>query len=186
MGALASLGPLIGMGGSALGGALEAGGQIGAGFAAKGSAAYEAAVLQNNAYIANMNAQAAIERGRAAEQESQVSTAQTIGTQRATLAAHGVVVDQDTGLDLQVDAARLGKIDQMTIRRNAEREALAYKMQGQNFNLQAKAAKQSGKNAMLAGLIGGAGSLIGTAGTVASKWATYNSQQTPHQEVLGY
>lgn len=166
----------IDIGSTALGGGLEFAGQLGNGIDAQNQSAYKAAVLRNNALIANENARAALERGQIAAQEKQVETQQTIGLQKATLAAHGIVVNQDTGLDLSIDAARLGKLDELTILRNAEREALAYKMQGINFTSEAKAAKSEGRSGMLAGLIGGAGTLINTASTVASKWALYSKE----------
>lgn len=168
----------IDMGSTALGGGLQIGAQIGAGMDDAAQAAYKASVLKNNAYLANEAAAAAIHRGQIEAGNRDIQTAQTIGAQKATLAGHGVVVNQDTGLELSVDAARIGKLDEQQIIQNANRQALALKMQGINFSTQAKAAKAEGSYSQMAGLMGGLGTALTTGTKVAAKWMLYNQDQT--------
>lgn len=185
----------IDLGASAFGGVMQAGGKVVEGFAANQQAQYEAAALRNNAYLANEAAKAALEAGKVQTQERQVERAQTIGQQRAGFAGRGIVVDRDTADVLAADAMRIGKYDEITIMENARRQALAYKLQGINYSMEAKSTLRTGKGALYGGLLQGAGSLLNSAGTVSAKWTAYQDQYgsasndpyviNPRDEVFG-
>src|SRR5574341_1026005 len=136
---------LFDIGSTALGGGMQVGGSILEGFGAQQKGAFQAAVLKNNALLANEAAKATLEAGRVAVQERQIEGAQTIGAQRAALAGRGIRVDRDPADILAADVARISKQDQQTIQANAERQALAYKLQGYNFLTEAKYAKIAGQ-----------------------------------------
>jgi hypothetical protein len=164
----------ISIGATALGGIFGAAGAAKQGKAAKEAAIFQANVLRNNALISRKAAKETLEAGKAATQEKQVEVAQLIGEQKATLAARGIVVDEDTASDLILDAVRIGAIEEFTITTNAERQALALTMQGANFETQAALAERKGRAAETAGVIGAAGTLLATAGKVATKWAVFS------------
>lgn len=170
---------LLDLGATALGGSMEGFGSIVEGFGAQQQATFQAAVLKNNALIANEAAEASLRSGAIAVQEKQIEGAQTIGTQRASFAGRGVVVDRDTADILAADVRRITKLDEITIMDNARRQALAYKLQGYNYLLEAKSRKQEGKAAFMSGLTGGAGTLLATAFKVHSKWKAFNPETSP-------
>jgi hypothetical protein len=175
----------IAVGGTALGGGIQALGQFLGGISAKNQAAFQAAVLRNNKLLADQAAEQALDKGRVQAQAKQVETAGVIGAQAATFAGRGIVVNQDSVLEMALDASRIGKLDEIQIINNAKLEAQALKLQGANFAMQAKAAKAAGRDALLAGILGAGGTLIGTAGTVASKWMVFKKQAENEAEPLG-
>lgn len=169
---------LLDLGATALGGSMEGFGSIVEGFGASQQATFQASVLKNNALIANEAAEAALRTGAIQVQEKQIEGAQTIGTQRATLAGRGIVVDKNTADILAADVRRITKLDEITIMDNARRQALAYKLQGYNFLTEAKAVKQEGKAAFMSGLTGGVGTLLATGLKVHQKWKSFNPNST--------
>lgn len=108
-------------------------GQQAAGKAAQQQAAFQAQVARNNAVIAKRAADDARRRGAIEEDARRKLTAQQIGRQRVKLAGSGQVVDEGSALDLIVDTSGVGEVDALTIRNNAEREALGFEIQGGNF-----------------------------------------------------
>jgi len=145
-------------------------GQYQAGQAAKAQGAYQAAVLRNNQIIAGRAAEDARLRGEEASKRKAMETKQLIGRQRAALAGNGVVVDQDSALEITGDTAEMGKWDELTIRSNAEREALGYEAQGMNAGAEAGLALARGQSASSAATLGMAGTFLTGAGTVAGRW----------------
>ena len=153
--------------------AVSAVGSMQEGKAAAAEARYQSAVLKNNAVQAEYAAKDAEARGRVEELKQRISTRRLIGRQRAVLAANGVVVDQDSALDITADTEMLGEFDALTIRDNAAREALAFRQQRGQFLTEASLARMRGKQAQTAGFIGGGAALLGGLGSVAGKWYNY-------------
>lgn len=158
---------------------------------ARAAAAYQEAVARNNKIYAERAAQDAEARGKQQEEQQRIQTQQMIGRQRAALASNGVLVDEGTSLDLIGDTAMFGELDALNIRGNAQREALGYRQAGSNFDQQAYLASQSGRG------YGWdvAGTALGGAGSVASKWYDFNKagafdglfgSQTTEYGALGY
>lgn len=168
--------PAIAIGGAVLGTVVGAVGQIQEGQALKEQAAYQAAVARNNQILAERAAQDALDRGKIEEQRQRSATKQLQGRQRAVLAANGVVVDVGSALDITSDTAAIGELDALTIRSNAEREALGFRTQGMNFQAEADLAKAKGEAASQAGYMGAMGTLLSGGGQVAQKW--YNFKKT--------
>lgn len=170
---------LFSIGTTVLGGGLGAIGSVLEGRAAKKQATFQAAVLRNNKLLTDIKAKQVLEEGATLRQQRQLQVGQIVGEQRASFAGRGVVVDEDTAFDLLLDAVRIGKLDEIAITTNADREALALKMQGANFETQARQAEAAGKAAQTAGLFGAAGTLLKTAGNVATKWSVFNKRNDP-------
>src|SRR3990167_9166008 len=101
--------------------------------AAQQRANYEAAVARNNMILAERAAVEAERRGKIAAKQQRLKTSQLIGQQRTGFAAHGVLVDEGSAGDVTEDTAAFGKLDELTITHNAEREALGFRTQGMNF-----------------------------------------------------
>ena len=93
-------------------------------------------------------------------------TAAMIGRQRAVYAAGGLDVNTGSPLDIQADTAQMGRLNSLTIRNNAARQAYGYQASANLDTAEAQNYQQAGDTAML-------GSLIGTAGSVGSKWSAY-------------
>lgn len=125
-----------------------------------------------NAKFAEAQAQDAIDRGEVSAARSGIATNKVIGAQRAALAAQGVSVDTGSALDAQVESGNLGAQDALAIRDNAFREALGYKVQGNNYitqgKLQAAAMNNESANTLLSGGLRAGTSLAG-AGVYYSK-----------------
>lgn len=157
---------------SAIGTGVAMYGQMQQADAASAAAKYQAQVAANNATIAKQNADATIEAGKVAEQQQRMKTAALIGSQRAAMAANGVRLDSGSALDIQSDTATMGELDALTVRNNAARQAWAYEAQATNFNAQSQLSNAQAGWAQSAGLVSGAGTLLGGASSFADKWAT--------------
>lgn len=144
------------------------------GKAAKAQGKYQQQVMANNQILAQRAAKDARERGKRAEFEQNLKTRQLIGRQNTVLAGNGVLIGQDTALDITTDTAEVGKYDALTIRSNAEREALGFLAQGVNFENQGNLARMSGDATARASNLSAIGSVVGAAGSVAGKWYDFN------------
>lgn len=92
---------------------------------------------------AEQNALAAEKEGRYATQASQDEAAlhrekvrALLGQQRAAAGASGAVVDQGTFLDLGLDTVHSGKLDELAILHEGDKEAWRAKIQAQNYRSQ--------------------------------------------------
>lgn len=112
-------------------------------------------MLETNQRIAEMQADDAIKRGdkEAAKIGQQVK--QTVGSQRAALAAQGIDVDVGSAADIQESTRALGVQDMQTVRMNAWKEAWGLKVEALSLQGQASMVKAAGdfeaKNTLLTG-----------------------------------
>jgi len=150
------------------GGLISAKGQLDAGKAAKARGDFQSQVLKNNAAFREQQADDAIDRGKVSVQRTQTAFAQLMGTQRATLAANGILVDDGSAAILVAQSAGIGRQEELDIELNAEREAMALLMDASNLTNQATLAKTAGENAKQASKLAAVGSLLGAGGRVAS------------------
>jgi len=104
----------------------------------KAQAAYQKTMFDINASQAELQADDAIRRGDKDAQKATLQGRQTIGAQRAALAAQGIEVDSGTALELQADTRVAAAQDAMTIRNNAWREAWGFKAEALNASLQGR------------------------------------------------
>ena len=120
---------------------------------------YQSDMFDFNAKMSKIQAQDAIDRGDKEAQNYLLKGRQTIGSQRAALAAQGVDVSTGSAADVQADTAVSAAMGAVTIRSNAWREAMGYKAQGVNYQNQGFIAKTSAQNeartTMLTGVAGG-------------------------------
>lgn len=151
-------------------------GQIQAGKAAQDQAAYQAGVARNNEILAKRAADDARVRGELEMQQAFIKNQNLLGRQRAVLAANGVDVNTGSALQIQKDTAQLGKLERLTIRSNAEREALGFEAQGMNFNADAQLATLKGDAAAASSRTAAFSTALTGAGDVASKWYAFKKE----------
>lgn len=155
---------------AAIGTAISIAGQVQQSRAAQAQASFQAAVARNNAIIAQRAAADARLRGKVEAGKQGLRTRQFIARQRVAQAGLGQTVDVGSALDLTADAAAAGKLDELTIRGNAEREAIGFLTQAGSFTAEAQLAQLRGDAARRALPLQIAGSLVSLAGTVNDKW----------------
>lgn len=154
--------PILSIASTVVGGVFSAIGSQQQAQAQANAANYNAAVARNAALFAQ-------QQGEVQAQANDRKTAAMIGRQRAVYAAGGLDVNSGSPLDIQADTAQFGRLNSLTIRNNAARQAYGYEA---NANLDTAAAsnyESAGNTAMV-------GSLIGTAGNVGSKWSSYQQE----------
>lgn len=141
--------------------------------ATKAQTKFQQGVARNNQIIANQKADDARRRGQEEEQRREQLTRSEIGANRARAAARGVVVDEGSNLAISEDIARAGKQDALTIRNNAEREALGFEAQAVEFQSEASLRGLEAEDARRSALFGAGSSLLTGATSVASKWHAF-------------
>ncbi len=151
-------------------------GQSQAAGAQRASLEYQSAVQRNNQIIAQRQADDARARGEVEANKKRQQAQQLIGRQRTVLAGNGVEVDTGSALDITSDTAAAGELDALTIRANAEREALGFETNAMNFGSQSQLSsfQASQQDASLAN----AGTLLGGVGSIADKWYKFGGPST--------
>ena len=129
-------------------------------------------VNRHNQRVAEMRSRDAVLRGQAEELRHRQRVKQFIGRQRAFIAASGAVVDVGSPLDITTDTAALGEIDALTIRNNAQREALGLQATADIFGERGRAAGSEGTFAAFS-------TLVGTGAVLGSQAAAGNFRRTP-------
>lgn len=132
------------------------------GQAEKAKAEFQANILNQNSRFAEMQAKESLRVGKEKEFESRLSGKRTIGAQRAALAAQGIELGSGSALDIQADTAAQSELDAITIRNNAFREAMGYRMRSRQLKSQARMARDMGSLAQSQSLLGGGLGAIGS------------------------
>lgn len=144
----------------------------------KKTAEYQAQVDRNNASTAEWQAADAVQRGNAAAAGERRKGQQTLGTQRAAMAAAGLDISSGSALSILEDTDYFNEADQLTIKSNAAREAWGYKVQANNSMASAglHASTADGINPLFEGVKTGAStyfagkSLMNSGSGVNPKW----------------
>lgn len=166
--ALATLGAAAGAGGATALGAgtaatlaagvsgaasgLAAAGQRQQAEAAAKRAEFQAQVQRRNQEIAEQRAESRRERGRIEARSKRRETDRRIGSLEAGLAGRGVRVDTGgSAQDIFEGTREFGELDALTLRNNAEREALSFEQQADIAGAQANLFDVSAENKRSAG-----------------------------------
>jgi hypothetical protein len=124
----------------------------GAGLGMQAGAAYQAATAENlasrytemmsrrNAEIADMQAIEALKLGRQQEADFRRGVRSLRSSQRAAAAASGVLVSSGSVARVEASTIESGEVRAMRIRRSAQKENWALRMQALNYRLQAEQA----------------------------------------------
>lgn len=156
-----------------IGGGVGAYGAIESGNAAASAASYQNQVAQNNAIIANQNAQQATAAGEAQVTQSQLKTAATIGAIKTDQAASGLDVNSGSNVDVQSSAKELGELDALTIRNAAARQAYGYQTQSMSDVASGQLLSAQSSQDLTAGMFGAGGSILGGVGSAANDYGKY-------------
>ncbi|WEJ86876.1 MAG: hypothetical protein P0Y63_16185 [Klebsiella huaxiensis] len=109
---------------------------------------YTQAVANQNADIAEAQAQDSINRGNIQAEEVRRRNRQAAGTQAATMGATGADLASGNALDIFGDTAQFGTLDALTTVNNAQREAYGYQVQSMNATAQGNAARSQSRAAV--------------------------------------
>jgi hypothetical protein len=140
---------------------------------------YNASVAERNQENANASAQQAIEQGKIDEANHLKKVRQLEGSQEAAGAANGLLVGDGTLLQATQDTAGYGKLDALTIRSNAAREAWGIQNNAADYGAQATLSRMKSSSPLLpaaSSFLGGASSF---AGGLASYQKTYGTPSRP-------
>jgi hypothetical protein len=132
----------------------------------QGAAAKSAA--EANAKVQLIMADDAIARGEADVASQRRITNAAKGSQIAKFGASGAEINTGSSLEIIADTAEFGKLDELRIRSNAEREAFAHRS--------AAAIGQSvGSNAATTANLSALGTVLGAGGKVSSQWQLFSA-----------
>lgn len=155
---------------SAFGGITKAIGAFGEGESQKELYDYQAGVANLNAQIASQNAEYAIQAGEHQAVQAGLQGAAISGKIKAAQGASGLDVNTGSTVDVQKSQAEINSLNQTVIRSNAAKTAYGYQVEGVQFEAQAQLDKLAGSNAVTAGYLNAASSVIGAASSVSSQW----------------
>lgn len=165
----------IGIGSSLVGGLL---GAFGANQSAKAQSqmyAYQAQVAKINSQIDKQNADYALAVGESQATQYGLKSAQQQAQIRAAQGASGVAVNSGSAADVQRSQRQISQMDLATIRQNAAKTAYDYNVKSVQDINQAGLYGLASTDAKRAGTLNVMSSLIGTAGSVSSKWLQGNT-----------
>ncbi len=157
-------------------GATMAGGILGAQGATQSAAAtqqmydYQSHVAKINSDIDLQNADYAREQGEVQAQQYGQAAAQRIGGIRTSQAASGLDVNSGTNAQVQASQKTVAGIDIAQIRQNAAKTAYDYDVRSTMDLNQSTLDTMAGVNAVKAGRIQAASSILGSVASVSSKW----------------
>lgn len=157
--------------------------------AAEDQARYNAVVADNNAKMAEYQAEDALARGEQEAMNVRRKAAAIKGDQRATMAARGLDLGEGSALSLLDQTDYFGALDVATTKGNAGKEAYALKAQANNFATQAVASRAAAdaQSPLLSAAVAGAQgyaagssiskgfSSLGSGTGVADKWSLFSS-----------
>ena len=164
----------LALGSQLLGGLLGAKGTYDQAQTQKDTLAVNSAIALRNAQIATQQAAVARQEGQLSVNTSQMRTGQMFSSQRASMAANGVDLGEGSPNDILTSTAFMGARDALVVQDNATRRAWAYDMQADNYTTNANLLDKAGNN--INPLFSAGGTLLASAGSVASTWYKLNKQ----------
>jgi gas vesicle protein len=153
-------------------------GAVGSVFSADASASmynFKAGIAQMNATIAQQNAAWAVNSGGIKASEEGLKDAQEIAQTKTNQSASGIDVTTGSHEAVHSDQTDVAKYNQGIIRADAAHTAYGYETQAAADTAEVSLDKASASNAITAGWLGAASSILGGASSVASKWSQGNS-----------
>ena len=143
---------------------------------------YQRQIAQNNAIVAQRQAAAAIQIGEQQAAVQQFEARALAGRQRAAFAANGVVVDDGTAINVVEGTLDRGVTNAQIARANAQRQALGFSTQAQNFLQQGFLSEVTGRQQSQASLITAGSDAVSGAGIVANKWRSYQIEDPANKD----
>lgn len=131
---------------------------------------YQSQVAQNNANIAQWNAQAAIQRSQYEQYDQDMKNRGLEGEIVAEQGASGLAITGASAGRVRSTAARLARQDALRIRYAGMQEAWNYNTQASNFEAQGQADLLGGFAEGLGQLASGYSSMVSQSSSVSPKW----------------
>jgi hypothetical protein len=136
---------------------------------ANAAADYNAKIQERNAENANVQANQVIELGKVEEAQHRLQVAKLKGTQRATGAGSGLLIDQGSNLQITQDTEGFGELDALTIRANAARTAWGVRNESADSMAQANLTRMKKSSPALAA----GSSLLAGGSQLAGQYTSY-------------
>lgn len=152
--------------------------------AAQKQANAAARIADNNAKVAEWQAQSAETKGQAEVENAGRKQSDLRGKQMASMAANGVSLADGSPAAVLAQTDYYGLEDQRTAAQNSSDEAWALRARGTNS--QNEASMQRSKASNMNPFMAGVGSLLGSVGDVADKWAAKNPGKSYTKDNLGW
>lgn len=165
----------VGVGATVAGGVTSAIGAKYAGDAKANMYDYQAGVAQLNKQIELQNADYSRKTGEVQASISGQRTAQTLGLIKSGQGASGIDVNSGTNVKVQEGQLKAGQFDESIIRSNAAKTAYGHEVQALSAETSSQLDKMGAETSRTAGNISAVGSILGTVGSVASKWYSAGS-----------
>jgi hypothetical protein len=131
---------------------------------------YQAGVARFNAAIALQNADYARQQGERQAEIYGLKAGQELGGIRAAQSATGLDINTGSAVKVLASQRKVANMDMAQIRANAAKTAYDFDVTSMGFEQQANLYKMAGANAAAAGQINVESSILGTVGSVSSKW----------------
>jgi hypothetical protein len=160
----------ISIGTTAAAGGVSAFGALSGGASKKAMYQYQAGIADTNSKIAKQNADYAIRVGESQAMTQGLKTRQQVGTAIATRGASGLDVNKGSNARVVQSVEMVGEHNEAIIRSDAAKRAYGYEVEAASATANATIARMAGDDASKAGTISALGSILGTAGSVSSKW----------------
>lgn len=164
---------LAGIGSTIAGGVLGAEGASSQAAAQSNMYAYQAGIARQNEDIDKSNASWALRQGEDEASQSGMATKFQEGKIITGQAASGFNVNTGTNVKVQQGQELIGKEEEINIRSSSAKRAYDYDVGALQEKEQAGAYDAASTNAKIAGQYNVAASILGTVGSVASKWSQY-------------
>ena len=135
---------------------------------------FQADMADINSRIDELGAQGELLKGERAVADLTRKAGALKGTQRASMAANGIDLGVGSAAEVQASTELMKENDKNTIMANAVRSAWGYRMASTNETAKGLIDNASADSISPLGMAGA--SLLGSAGTVAQSWYTYQTR----------
>lgn len=158
------------MGSNILGGGIKAFGALFGGDAKSDQYKYQAAVARANAEIERRNSEYALFTGGQEARRQGMKDRFKIGQTTVLQAGRGIDINSGSAASVRDSQRQLSYEDQNTIRDTAARKAYGHRVSASMKEAEAQMADKAASKSKMASYIEAAGSILGSATSVASKW----------------
>lgn len=132
---------------------------------------YQAGIAAMNTQVAKQNADYAIRVGESQAQAEGLKVKQQVGSTIANRGASGLDVNKGSNARVVQSVEEVGEHNESVIRSDAAKRAYGYEVEAASATAQGVVYRMAGDDARRAGDINALGSILGTAGSVSSKWS---------------
>ena len=146
----------------AVAGVMQAASARKAGAQARAQGEYAGNVQEQNALLAEINADDALARGTLDENQLRGTVKGILGAQRTGYAGSGVDLSSGSVADVTADTALQGEVDALRIRNNAKFEQWGYQVEAAQLRSGATMSRQAGRSQQSSANLAAVGSLLTT------------------------